>query len=292
MGWEIAAAVLLIVLAPAQGTTSDDRGVTKPTTARPGDWADPIAIHSRAPCAAPCEPNSPSPVEGATDVPVDTLLSWDVPAPKGCDGFRVLASTGGIDEGLNPFSLIELATDPVSEVPIGRAHSIGFVASLDFSPNGFIYAVDNVEWRLYKINPSKGLVVDEFGPYGSELWGVASECLLPSCSGQATAVLIPSLHAASTAGWQMPQEPAGLWRAAGDELTTTMKRGLMLERLALRSGKIAGEDGARVATAGETSPSLQAAAAEVGSDITCDVYLDTVRPPAVRTCYCGASDEL
>ncbi len=409
-----AVAVVLIVLSPVQGTTSDDGGATKTgTAARPGDSAGPAALQACAPCTTPCEPNAPSPATGATDVPVDTDLSWNVPAPKGCYSFRLLASSGGLGGDVNPFSLLELATNPVSETPIGRPFSIGFVSSLDSSPNGllygmdgefclidpnngsaqticeafytpdgtpvpltgiafhpngtlygvdwdsdtdenvvylidpgkstateicrtsayrgsawgidfspdgvlygafcelvkfdlakgtssivgrrfslpfvndidyapdgFIYAVDNMEWRLYKIKPSTGLIVDEYGPYSSELWGVASECLLPSCSGQATAALIPSLSAASRVGLRAAQEPAGLWRALGDQWTTTAKRGLMLERRASRRGEIAVEDGARVATAGEASPSLQAAAAEVGSDITCDVYLDTVRPPA------------
>ncbi len=408
----LAGAVVLIVLAPAQGTTSDGGGATNPPATRPGDSVGPVTIHASAPCVSPCEPNGPSPADGATDVPVDALLSWTVPVPIGCEGFRLLASTG-IDPALNPFSLVELATDPESEIAIDPARSIGFVSSLDFSPDGllygadgeiclidpsngsaqticqtlstpdgtpvslngiafhpngtlygidwdmetdqnvfylidmakclatevcrtasirgsawgidfspdgvlygafselvrfdltkrtativgrrfslpfvndidyapdgFIYAVDNMESRLYKISPSTGSVVDQYGPYDSELWGVVSECTAPFCAGQPGEALLLYQSAAARAGWSTRREPGWLWYDAEEELTAMGKRGLMLERLASGSAKIAVEDGAGVAPADEASPSLQAAAAAIGSDITCDVYMDTVRPPA------------
>jgi len=407
----LAGAVLLIVLAPAQGTTSEDGGAVKPATTRRAGSANPAIFRSAAACVSPCEPNGPGPVDGATDVSVDALLSWTVPVPIGCEGFRLLASTG-IDPALNPFSLVELATDPESEIAIDPTRSIGFVSSLDFSPDGllygadgeiclidpsngsaqticqtlstpggtpvslngiafhpngtlygidwdmetdqnvfyvidmaqclatevcriasirgsawgidfspkgvlygafselvrfdltkrtativggrfslpfvadidyapdgFIYAVDNMECRLYKINPSTGSVVDEYGPYDSELWGVVSECTAPFCAGQPGEALLLYRTAAARAGWSTPREPGWLWYDADEERTAVGKRGLMLERLASRGTKIAVEDGADVAPAGETSASLQAAAAGTGTDITCDVYMDTVRPP-------------
>jgi hypothetical protein len=344
-------------------------------------------------------------------VSVDALLSWTVPVPIGCEGFRLLASTG-IDPALNPFSLVELATDPESEIAIDPTRSIGYLPTMDFSPDGllygggsrlclidtsngsaqticqtlsvpdgtpvslsgiafhpngtlygidwdmetdqnvfyvidmaqclatevcriasirgsawgidfspkgvlygafselvrfdltkrtativggrfslpfvndidyapdgFIYAVDSMECRLYKISPSTGSVVDRYGRYDSELWGLASECTAPFCAGQPGEALLSSLDVAR-AGWRAPQNPGRLWYHAEEELAAMGKRGLMLERLASRDAKIAVEDGAGVTPTGQASPSLQAAAAETGIDITCDVYMDTVTPPA------------
>jgi hypothetical protein len=408
----LAVAVLLIVVTPARGTTPGDGGATQPPTGRPGDAADSATLVSSAPCAAPCEPNDPSPAQGATNVPVDMPLSWNVPAPQGCESFRIVASTGGVGQDLNPFSLVELAIDPARETAVDVTRSIGFVSSLDFSPggllygmdgglcridtsngsaqticptlsmpdgspvsltgiafhpdgtlygvgmdleadqnvfytidmgtcvatevsrtstargdvwgidfspdgvlygafcelvkfdlakgmativgrrfslpfvndidyapDGFIYAVDIMQWRLYKINPATGLLVDEYGPYDSELWGVASECLLPSCSARTTGALVPLLSAASMADRQTPSEPAWLRHATAEELIATAQRGFMLERVISRGEETPAADGAGAVAAGAASPLLQAAAAEVGSDITCDVYLDTVRPP-------------
>ncbi len=408
----LAGAVVLIVLAPVQGTVSSG-GATNPPSTRPGDSAGPVRVYSSGTCVSACEPNGPGPADGATDVSVDALLSWNVPAPIGCEGFRLLASTGGIGADLNPFSLVELATDPESEIAIDPTRSIGYLPTMDFSPDGllygggsklclidpsngsaqticqtlstpdgtpvslngiafhpngtlygidwdmetdqnvfyiidmtkclatevcrisasrgsvwgidfspkgvlygafselvrfdltkrtativgrrfslpfvndidyapdgFIYAVDNMESRLYKISPSTGSVVDQYGPYDSELWGVVSECTAPFCAGQPGEALLLYRSAAARAGWSTPREPGWLWYDAEEELTAMGKRGLLLERLASRDAKIAVENGAGAAPAGEASPSLQVAAAVTGVDITCDVYMDTVRPPA------------
>ena len=97
------AALSTIVIVTSVGTTA-------------GPWTDTVGSDAAcsqrlttAACAALCEPNDPSPAGGATDVPVDTQLSWKVPQPEGCDRFRILASTGGIGENLHPFGLVELA---------------------------------------------------------------------------------------------------------------------------------------------------------------------------------------
>lgn len=406
--------VLLIVRTPAGGTASiDNAEATSAPTIRWGDFADTVLAASSASCTCPCEPNAPSPAAGATNVAVDARLSWKVPAPKGCDSFRMLASTGGVNADANPFRLVELATDPVGEVPIGPAYSLGFVSSLDFSPDGllygsdgefclvdpstgatrtvcgslytpsgrpvsltgfafhpngtlygmewdmdtddnvfytidlahctatevcrissfagsawgidfspegvlygafgelvkfdlvkgtativgrrfslpfindidyapdgFLYGVDNMQWRLYKINPSTGLVVDDYGPYNSALWGVASECVAPACPGGSAGAFIQALDAASTPGVPTPRGPAGRRLAVGDELGALAQRGLRLDRLALRGGASdAEETPGRSATDDETSSLLYAAAGGGSSDVVCDVYLDTVNPP-------------
>jgi hypothetical protein len=68
--------------------------------------------------------------------------------------------------------------------------------------------------------------------------------------------------------------------AAGDELRALAQRGLRLDRLALRAaGSDAEDTTGRSAAEDDTSLSLRAAAADSGSDIVCDVYLDTVNPP-------------
>ena len=138
-----AVVVLLMVLTPAEGAISDDTVGAKPiVTIRWEDSGDAALVASSASCTCPCEATAPSPAAGATGVALDTQLSWKVPAPKGCDRFRMLASTGGIGADVNPFNLVELATDPVNEVPIGSAYSLGFVSSLDFSPDGLLYGSD------------------------------------------------------------------------------------------------------------------------------------------------------
>lgn len=409
-----AVVVLLVVLTPAEGTAFDGNVETKPVvTILAGDFAEAALAASSTSCTCPCGPDTPSPAAGATGVAIDTRLSWKVPAPKGCDRFRLLASTGGIGGDVNPFSLVELATDPVREVSLGPAYSLGFVPSMDsspdgflygsydelcivdpstgstrtvcgslytakgrpvllngmafhpdgtlygiewdsdtddnvfytidlarctatevcrisiyvgdawgidfspegvlygafaelvrfdlakgtativgrrfslpfindidYAPDGFIYGVDNMEWRLYKINPSTGLIVAEYGPYDSELWGVASECLAPVCPGGTAGALVQALNAASTPGSPAPREPAGRLRAVGDELQALTKRGRRLDRLALRDAGTGAEDTTgRSAAEDETSSPLFAAAADGSSDIVCAVYLDTVNPP-------------
>jgi hypothetical protein len=146
--------VLLLVLTSAEGATSDDKAGAKPiVTIRWEDSGDAGLVASSASCTCPCAATAPSPAVGAAGVALDTRLSWKVPAPKGCDRFRMLASTGGIGADVNPFNLVELATDPVSEVPLGAAYSLGFVSSLDFSPDGLLYGLDE---GLCLVDPGTG----------------------------------------------------------------------------------------------------------------------------------------
>lgn len=119
-------------------------------------------------CASPPEPNDPSPADGETNVPVDTSLSWKV--PSACERYRFLAGTGGLDPTTeNPFSLVELMTDPVREVRVG---SMGFVPRLDFSPNGLLYGYKSDNLAI--VNPDDGSTELACGPVrtatGASLW--------------------------------------------------------------------------------------------------------------------------
>ncbi|MHC4559865.1 MAG: proprotein convertase P-domain-containing protein, partial [Planctomycetota bacterium] len=48
---------------------------------------------------------------------------------------------------------------------------------IDFAPDGFLYTIDNETKILYKMDPSFGVVVAEYGPYNIAAWGLASEVL-------------------------------------------------------------------------------------------------------------------
>jgi subtilisin-like proprotein convertase family protein len=95
-------------------------------------------------CGAPPEPANPHPPDNAENVPVNTCLSWEVLPPI----FRLLAGTGST--GPNPFSLVELQTDPVAELLIGPA---SYNPGLDFAPNGALYGASS---SLRIIDPDDG----------------------------------------------------------------------------------------------------------------------------------------
>ncbi len=97
---------------------------------------------------------------------------------------------------------------------VGRRFSLPFVNDIDCAPDGFIYAVDNLDGLLYKIDPSTGLVVKQYGPYESELWGVASECLGKTSAVQAASTFRQASEGTWAAGRSTWQEPGGRWLAA------------------------------------------------------------------------------
>lgn len=49
------------------------------------------------------------------------------------------------------------------------------INDIDFAPDGFIYGVDYDTNMLYKIDPLDGSVAQQYGPYETTLWGVASQ---------------------------------------------------------------------------------------------------------------------
>jgi subtilisin-like proprotein convertase family protein len=97
-------------------------------------------------------PSNPNPMDGAEDVPVDTCLSWE--GAGGPTSFKLLGGTGM--NGTNRYSIVELQTDPVQEVPM--CSDIGYFPSLDCSPDGTLYgastelrAIDLADCSVYKV---------------------------------------------------------------------------------------------------------------------------------------------
>ena len=82
---------------------------------------------------APPGPNDPNPADGAVNVSVETILSWG-PVDANATTFRLLATTSS--EGIEPFSLIELETDPVGTARLGDSFG---AFPIDFSPEGDLY---------------------------------------------------------------------------------------------------------------------------------------------------------
>jgi hypothetical protein len=171
---------------------------------------------------------------------------------------------------------------------VGRPFSLPFVNDIDYAPDGFIYGVDNTDRKLYKIDPSTGLVVQEYGPYGSSLWGLASQSLdgLTAAAAARTA----GVNAADT-GWV--QALAETWAAptdargpngrspAGEELAALAERSAMLDRLAAREVESIPAAGGVTDLEPDTAaaPLLHVAAQPDSGGITCEVYLDIVNPP-------------
>lgn len=92
----------------------------------------------------PPEPSYPSPFNLATNVPLTADLAWS----GGGNAFRLLATTA--DGGAHPYSLIELRTNPVSEVLIGGTR---YTSGLDLSPDGALYGGAS---ELRRFNPTNG----------------------------------------------------------------------------------------------------------------------------------------
>jgi hypothetical protein len=365
-----------------------------------------------AECLAIREPNEPSPADRARDVPLAAQLSWKILLDSGCGGFRIVASTGSLGVNVNPFSLVELKTDPVQEV---RLASIGFLPSLDvaptgvlygasithldiigsdgkvqrvcgsirtaagkdlwlngiafhpdgtlyavsddpggdvlytinpstciatakcpissdngsvwgidfapngtlygafsslvkidmvsgstsllgsrfglpssitdidWAPDGFLYGVDDTTKMLYQIDPANGSVVARYGPYGSEIWGVASQCL----NGLSTAagVQAANLSLAGVSGDALILGPGEeILHAAKRRLALDAERMFMKARAAQGFSAVAVEQQARLPSGSAPGQTLRAAAAPDGSGLSCAVYLDTVNPPVKLLC--------
>jgi len=122
---------------------------------------------------------------------------------------------------------------------------------IDYAPDGFIYMVDEETEMLYQMDPSLAVLVQEYGPYEIDPWGIASQRLddvegtVPPRSGARTRALKSALRAL----------------LAGD------------------AG--AGSNPARVSMASE-APAVATAAGP--SAVTYDVYLDTQNPPTTLAC--------
>lgn len=92
----------------------------------------------------PPESLYPSPFNLATNVPLTADLAWS----GGGNAFKLLATTA--DGGAHPYSLIELRTNPVSEVLIGATR---YTSGLDLSPDGALYGGTS---ELRRFNPTNG----------------------------------------------------------------------------------------------------------------------------------------
>jgi len=84
---------------------------------------------------------------------------------------------------------IDNATCQVVEVGDLVPHTI--LNDIDVAPDGFIYAVNHSSKTMYKIDPDSDpdlpLIINEYGPYETEIWGIASQVLTGTGSPQAKA---------------------------------------------------------------------------------------------------------
>jgi subtilisin-like proprotein convertase family protein len=92
--------------------------------------------------STPPHPTNPDPADQATNVSVETMLTWGPPERAELP-FQLLATTGS--QGVEPFSLVELQTDPPAIVRQGD--SCG-AYPIDFSPDGDLYGGGYALYRL------------------------------------------------------------------------------------------------------------------------------------------------
>ncbi len=87
-------------------------------------------------------------------------------------------------------------------IPVGdTVHETRLIFGMDWAPDGFVYGVDLQRRLLCQIDPATGRIVQEYGPYASELVNVATR-------PNATEILSPG------SGFEVP----GLAGAAGSEI--------------------------------------------------------------------------
>jgi len=288
-------------------------------------------------CSAPPEPGNPRPGPGATDVAIDTSLSWTLSVPTGCDQFRILASTSGLHGGLNPYSLIELGMKPAQETDIGP---IGDILHLDFSPKGILYGAGNdvlkiidpatgetqsvcgslrtregkglsalcglafhPDGTLYVVDASSELervfyTVDPTTCVAAEvcripsskapIWGIdfSPEGVLYGAFGDLMKIDLKTCQATQVG----PSVPFGTWLVDIDWAPDGFLYGVSYE--AKKLYKIDPATGLAVAEYGPYGSELLGVASQCAgtpapsdsADITCDVYLDTVNPPVRLAC--------
>lgn len=160
---------------------------------------------------------------------------------------------------------------------VGPSLSWGaWLTDIDWAPDGFLYGVDNETRALYKIDPATGLVATAYGPYSSETWGVASQCVAATSTAGSAGASVQALAEA-------PVLPGSdeLISAFADGLAFDAERRQVLELLAVPG---AGEVSADMSAGDRAEPSLHAAGQPDPTGLTCDVYLDTVNPPARLAC--------
>jgi subtilisin-like proprotein convertase family protein len=144
-------------------------------------------------------------------------------------------------------TLMLVDLDACEAVALGDA----LATDMDYAPDGFIYMVDEETEMLYQVDPSLAVLVEQYGPYEIDPWGIASQILDdveltgPANSGAQTRLLKSALRAL-------------LGGAAG-----------------------AGSNGA---VAPAAAGALSVAAASGSNPVTYDVYVDTMDPPTAVAC--------
>lgn len=143
------------------------------------------------------------------------------------------------------------------------------LADMDWAGDGFIYAVSFDSKTLCKIDPATGAIAKEYGPYTSELWGVASQGGGAAAGNLTQATVGPQVREAAAPAIQ------------GEELRLAMAQ----------VGAAKAEQNYRMATrAAAETENVQGLAAQsdvaalAADTITCDVLLDTVNPPVKSVC--------
>jgi hypothetical protein len=104
--------------------------------------------------------------------------------------------------------IIDLAVKtitPVSYVP----HLTRMITGMDFASDGFIYGTDFLTRRVCRIDPSTGDIVQEYGPYVTDLLNIATP---PPAPGTGPEVLVNASGLAGTTGsekFYQVEVPAG-----------------------------------------------------------------------------------
>jgi hypothetical protein len=157
--------------------------------------------------------------------------------------------------------------------------SLPWVNDIDWAPDGFIYAVDDETKKLYKIDPATGLIVDENGPYDSETWGVASQCLnggsVATLQGLNKNTIAQSSRHSAMAG-PTASELSDIEAAIEEE--RAMKEQKEKEMLEILAHQRAPEVQQRAV------PEALLLADQATEGVTYDVLLDTVNPPNLLIC--------
>jgi hypothetical protein len=144
-------------------------------------------------------------------------------------------------------TLMLIDLDRCEAVALGDA----MATDIDYAPDGFIYMVDEETEMLYKMDPSLAVLVEEYGPYEIDPWGVASQ-------------MLEDVAATGT-------------RSSGTQ--TQMLRSSLRALLAADR-----EAASNVNVASSASGAPLATTADGSSAVTYDVYLDTTNPPEALAC--------
>lgn len=122
--------------------------------------------------------------------------------------------------------ILEIDSPTCQVVEVGDLHVSLLLNDIDVAPDGFVYAVNYDSGTVHKIDPKsdagESLIVEDYGPYESEIWGIASE-VLPTTKSQrvkspptTSSFMLMSVDTYSA-------EPSGESNAALDEMIQVEK---------------------------------------------------------------------